>query len=243
VLLLTEHHAMKAYCEWRYSSTHSLTSALDGREWSASRPARFTPRKRAPDTHWAGGWVGPRSVLDAVVKRKIPTPRRESNPRTPIIQPVTRRYTDWAITALQRIINSLKLKKIKKACGTDGIQNEYLWHLPQKPIVYLTHLFKQCLRLSHFPQSWKDANVITLPKPGKDPKFPQNLRPISLLLTTGKIFDKIILRIIQRHIEVNNTLNPCKFGFRALHSATLQCTRLTDHVTLNFNNMSTVAVS
>jgi hypothetical protein len=27
--------------------------------------------------------VGPRAVLDAVVKRKIPSPRRESNPRTP----------------------------------------------------------------------------------------------------------------------------------------------------------------
>jgi hypothetical protein len=24
--------------EWRYSSTHSLTSALDGGEWSTSRP-------------------------------------------------------------------------------------------------------------------------------------------------------------------------------------------------------------
>jgi hypothetical protein len=32
--------------------------------------------------------VGPRAVLDAVVKRKIPSPRRESKPRTPIIEPV-----------------------------------------------------------------------------------------------------------------------------------------------------------
>jgi hypothetical protein len=71
-----------------YSSTHSLTSALDGGEWLASLPGRFTPRERAPGTHWIGGWVGPRAVLDAVVKRKIPSPRRESNPRTPIVQPV-----------------------------------------------------------------------------------------------------------------------------------------------------------
>jgi hypothetical protein len=53
--------------EWRYSSNHSLTSALNGGEWSASRPGRFTPRERAPGTHWIGGWVGPRAVLDAVV--------------------------------------------------------------------------------------------------------------------------------------------------------------------------------
>jgi hypothetical protein len=29
--------------------------------------------------------VGPRAVLDTVVKRQIPSPRRESNPRTPIV--------------------------------------------------------------------------------------------------------------------------------------------------------------
>jgi hypothetical protein len=36
--------------------------------------------------HWIGGWVGLRAILDAVVKRKIPGPHQESNPRTPIIQ-------------------------------------------------------------------------------------------------------------------------------------------------------------
>jgi hypothetical protein len=79
------HH--EGVLEWRYSSTHSLTSELDGGEWSASRPGRFTPRERSLGTHWIGGWVGSRAVLDAVVKRKIPSPSRESNPRTPIVQP------------------------------------------------------------------------------------------------------------------------------------------------------------
>jgi hypothetical protein len=44
--------------------------------------------------------VGPRAVLDSLVKRKIPSPRLELNPRTPIVQPVAQRYTDSAITAL-----------------------------------------------------------------------------------------------------------------------------------------------
>jgi hypothetical protein len=75
-----------------YSSSHSLTSALAGGEWSASRPGRLPPRERAPGTHWTGGWVGPKAVLDAVVKRKIPSHRRESNPRTPIGQRVVCQY-------------------------------------------------------------------------------------------------------------------------------------------------------
>jgi len=72
--------------EMGYSPTHPLTS--NGDELSASRPDRFTPRERAPGTHWIGDWVGHRTVIDAVVKKKIPSPRRESNPRSPIIQPV-----------------------------------------------------------------------------------------------------------------------------------------------------------
>jgi hypothetical protein len=30
--------------------------------------------------------------MDAAVKRKITSPRRESNPRTPVVQPIAQRY-------------------------------------------------------------------------------------------------------------------------------------------------------
>jgi hypothetical protein len=45
-----------------------LTSALAGGDWSASRPVRFTPRERAPGTHWIGGWVDPTAGLDDTEK-------------------------------------------------------------------------------------------------------------------------------------------------------------------------------
>jgi hypothetical protein len=73
--------------EWRYSSTHSLTSALDGGEWPALRPGRFTTTGRANVILWIGSWVGPRAGLNAVVKRKIPSPCRDSNPRLSKPQP------------------------------------------------------------------------------------------------------------------------------------------------------------
>jgi hypothetical protein len=86
------------------------------------------------------------------------------------------------------------------------------------------------------------SKVITLPKFGKDLKFPQNLCPISLLSTTGKLFGKVILKIVQKRIEERCLLNVGQFGFRARHSTTLQCMRLTDHATLNFNNKMSTAV-
>jgi hypothetical protein len=83
---------MKTY--WEVELHAFWTSELDGGEWSASRPGRFTPRERAPGTLWIGGWVGPRTVLDAAVKKKIPSPHRELNPITLIVQPVAQRYTN-----------------------------------------------------------------------------------------------------------------------------------------------------
>jgi hypothetical protein len=141
---------------------------------------------------------------------------------------------------LQKLISSLKLRK---SCGINGIPNECIKYLPRRPLLHLIYLFNHCLRLSLFPKSSKETKIITLPKSGKDPKFPQNLLPISLLSTTGKLFEKVILKILQKHINERGLLNASQFGFRARHSKTLQFMRLTDQVTFNFNNkMSTAAV-
>jgi len=46
--------------------------------------------------------VDPRALLDAVVKRKIPSPRRESNPRT-ILSVVLRKYETWYLTVKVKV--------------------------------------------------------------------------------------------------------------------------------------------
>jgi hypothetical protein len=63
-----------------------VVPALDGSVWSALGPDRFACEERAPCTHWIGGWVDPRTGLDAVEKN---VPCRKSNPGRP-----PRHYTD-----------------------------------------------------------------------------------------------------------------------------------------------------
>jgi hypothetical protein len=53
--------------EQRYSSTLSLTSALDGVGGERHAPAAFPPRER-PGTHCIRSWVGPRAGLDGCGK-------------------------------------------------------------------------------------------------------------------------------------------------------------------------------
>jgi hypothetical protein len=76
-VVLNEHHTMKAYRvlgEWSYSSTHSLTSALDGGEWSVSRPGRFTLRDRAPGIRpvWTRWYLTTAVSLTRVCIQKFP---------------------------------------------------------------------------------------------------------------------------------------------------------------------------
>jgi hypothetical protein len=55
-------------------------------------------------------------------------------------------------------------------------------------------------------------------KPGKHPNFPSKLRPISFLSTMGKlrVFKKLILRTIQKHIEEGNLVYSSLFGFEQI---------------------------
>jgi hypothetical protein len=120
---------------------------------------------------------------------------------------------------LLKIITSLKPRK---SCGIDGVPNECLKHLPRRPLLHLTHLINHFVRLSHSLKPWKEAKVIALPKPGKDPKFPQNLRPIRLLSTTGKRFEKVILKVFQRHIRNRKLLNANDFfSYTSQHDSSL----------------------
>jgi hypothetical protein len=106
------------YTPWRrlggeeYSSYSFSTSALDGGEWSASRPGRsFTPGERSPGIHCTEGWVGPRAGLDTEVTGKILCPCRESNPDRPVVQPVVRHYTALANPVPSRLCYCIDVGK------------------------------------------------------------------------------------------------------------------------------------
>jgi len=54
----------------------------------------------------------------------------------------------------------------------------------------LVQIFNAILLTYHFPFLWKHARVISVLKPRKDPALPSSYLPISLLDTTGKLFEK-----------------------------------------------------
>jgi hypothetical protein len=99
-----------------------------------------------------------------------------------------------------------------------------LKQLPPKGIVMLTHLFNVAFRA----ESWKVAEVVTIPKPGKPPHEVQSYRLISLLPVISKVFEKRILKRLKPMIQNAKLIPDHQFGFRQKHSITGQMHRITN---------------
>jgi hypothetical protein len=69
--------------------------------------------------------VGLRAVLDAVVKREIPTSLRESNPRTSVVQPVASRYT-WTELYLAASTAGVRKERDQMDCNENNIRTRAL---------------------------------------------------------------------------------------------------------------------
>jgi hypothetical protein len=67
-------HTMKAYRENRGTASLSLNLALGGGECLALCFGHFILPGRNPTTHWIGGWMVPRAILDTLQNRKSLSP-------------------------------------------------------------------------------------------------------------------------------------------------------------------------
>jgi len=124
--------------------------------------------------------------------------------------------------------------KVGKAPGYDLITNAILKKLPDKTLILITYIFNSMLRLSYFPLIWKLSTIILIPKPNKPKNLVTSYRPISLLPTLAKLFEKIILKRIRPILHTVNIIPGSQFGFRAKHSTIHQIHRLTDLISSSF---------
>jgi hypothetical protein len=136
-------------------------------------------------------------------------------------------------TTPAEILKAIKGLKVDKAPGPNGVPNRVLRHLPKSAISFLTKVFNAVVRRQYFPPIWKHACVLPILKPGKDPTQPSSYRPISLLDTVGKLFEKILLSRVLREINEHGLLRDEQFEFRPKHSTTLQLARLVERVNRN----------
>jgi hypothetical protein len=136
------------------------------------------------------------------------------------------------VTNPDKIHEAIMCLKVGKSPCPNGIPNRALKHLPQLVVSLLVKIFKAVLS-HHFPFLWKHARVISILKPGKDPALSSSYRPISLLDTIGKLFEKILFSTIFHEVSELGLMRDEEFGFRPKHSTYLQLACLVIRITRN----------
>jgi hypothetical protein len=77
----------------------------------------------------------------------------------------------------------------------------------------LTHICNKSLSQGVFPNRLKFSIVKPIFKNG-DKLITSSYRPISLLASFSKVFEKLIYNRLLEHMNINNTLGTEQYGFR-----------------------------
>lgn len=99
------------------------------------------------------------------------------------------------------------------AVGWDGIPSTVIKRTRHKLIPILKFIFNLCILHGVFPSVFKKAVVCPVYKSG-DRSSVTNYRPISVLTTLSKIFEKLLNKRLENFLHKHNILAPNQFGFR-----------------------------
>ena len=101
--------------------------------------------------------------------------------------------------------------------------------------------FRNILSTATYPDIWKLDKVIPIFKKG-DKQLIGNYRPISLLPLCGKIFEKIILNNLYKHLTTHHLITKNQSGFRPGDSTTDQLIDLVDEIHQAFDSKKSLEV-
>ena len=129
----------------------------------------------------------------------------------------------------------------KNSCGPDNISSILLKRLATHVVSPLTVMINQSLCTGIFPEKLKVAKVIPLYKKGDNHLF-DNYRPISLLSTVSKIFEKNVFTQVYNYFCAHKLFYESQYGFRKCHSTELAAIELVDRL-CNYLDAGKVPVS
>ena len=159
---------------------------------------------------------------------KIPGTNDLSNDHIPRVQskfmfkPITE---NQVLEVIAKLVNS-------KATGLDGIPNRALKCCGEVITQSLTFMFNFSVITKIFPDDLKVAPVF---KNGERDDL-GNYRPISVLPTVARVFEKLIFDQLSQYFTENGLLGNEQYGFRSLYSTALALGKVTNSWLLNIDN-------
>lgn len=205
--------------------------------WKAVRKMKCPIVYEAPIRLQNGEWAKnskDKAVEFANYLEKIFVPNETDSSLTPIaVQERVVHPIKIRLHALKAVISDLNPRK---SPGSDKITNTMIINLPNSALRTIMFIYNSMLRIGYFPPSWKQSEIVMIPKPGKDITQVSSYRPISLLPVLSKIFERLILKSLAPHIDSRNLIPNHQFGFREKHSTVEQVHRITNLIRETFES-------
>ncbi|GBM88353.1 putative RNA-directed DNA polymerase from transposon X-element, partial [Araneus ventricosus] len=98
--------------------------------------------------------------------------------------------------------------------GPDKIHYTMIKNLSENSMRTLLLLYNRIWLEECFPVAWREAVVIPIPKPGKDPQVPNNYRPIALTSCLCKLMERMVNSRLVHCLEESGLLSKFQSGFR-----------------------------
>ena len=131
---------------------------------------------------------------------------------------------------------------IKKSSGFPNINSRVLKEAFKAVIPELTAILNLSIKSTTFPDSWKLATVIPIPKKG-DLCQVENYRPISLLPLPGKLLERVVHVQLEKELEESGFYTDYQYGFRKSRSTTHATLQLVNHINYKMDkNIPTAAI-
>lgn len=134
-------------------------------------------------------------------------------------------FNEVSAEEVDRIIRTLK----SNAIGYDNINLKMLNLVFPHLTIYFTYIINQCLINGIFPDAWKKANVLPIPK-NSNPTELSQFRPISILPTLSKVLEKIVANQLNKYLLSKSIIPSIQSGFRANHSTTTALLHVADDI-------------
>lgn len=135
---------------------------------------------------------------------------------------------NFQFTTIEEVHNILFNLK-SNACGADSISLHMLRYCSPVIDKYMVHIFNYSIETGTYPNAWKEAIGIALPKT-TNPESLSDLRIICLLPVISKIFEKVLATQISQYMNDNNLISKFQMGFRKHCSTTTVLSNVTDDI-------------
>ena len=151
------------------------------------------------------------------------------------ILPLPKQKFKFGCITVAQIENVIKRLINNKATGMNGIPNKIL----KDNLTHLSPFFEELFNLSTetntFPDDFKVGKVASVFKSG-DKEDLNNYRPISVLPTIARIFERLPYNQLYDYLTANKLLGEEQYGFRSLHSTAMALGKMSNQWLMNMDN-------